>query len=164
MTPKQKKEDEVRPIEKLKQIPKKEKDFDPKDIKNVDGDLVYNKDGVRITILPDIIIPDLKEHLVRVKSLHELFLKKGYGSVELPYVLARKYPNAQHEWKWQYVFPAKNVSIDPRSGVKRRHHIHDSVMQRAVKKAINLAGITKHVSCHTFIHLLVTNRMLEMQA
>ena len=100
----------------------------------------------RVTILPESVIPELKEHLVRIKVLHEYFLKNGYGDVELPYALQRKYPNAGLEWGWQYVFPAANVSTAPRSETRRRHHIHESTLQRTVKKAIQLAGITKRAA------------------
>jgi integron integrase len=111
----------------------------------------------RVTVFPENIVDDLKEHLVRVKSLHTQFLKRGFGSVELPYALANKYPNAEFEWGWQYIFPAQNISVDPRSGVKRRHHIHESSVQRAVKQAVKLAGIVKQVGCHTFRHCFATH-------
>ncbi|MBW8036316.1 MAG: integron integrase [Planctomycetes bacterium] len=111
----------------------------------------------RITVLPESVIPDLKKHLEKTKALHQVFSARGYGEVELPYALDRKYPNAKYEWGWQYVFPAKDVSADPRSGARRRHHIHESTLQRAVKKAIMLAGITKHAGCHTFRHSFATH-------
>ena len=111
----------------------------------------------RVTILSESVIPELKGHLIRVKSLHNDFLKRGYGEVELPYALSKKYPNAKYEWGWQYVFPAKNISTDPRTGARRRHHIHESVLQRAVKRAVRLSGITKHVGCHTFRHCFATH-------
>ena len=111
----------------------------------------------RITVLPEAVIPGLTKHLERTKALHQLFTERGYGEVELPYALERKYPNAKYEWGWQYVFPAKKASTDPRSGARRRHHIHESTLQRAVKKAIQLAGITKHAGCHTFRHSFATH-------
>ncbi len=111
----------------------------------------------RVTILPETIIPELSQHLVRVKALHDDFLQRGYGEVELPYALVRKYPNAGREWAWQYVFPAKNISTDPRTGARRRHHIHESVLQRAVKHAVRLSGIPKHVGCHTMRHCFATH-------
>ncbi len=100
-------------------------------------------------MLPESVMPDLKKHLEKTKALHQVFTARGFGEVELPYALERKYPNAKYEWGWQYVFRAKDVSTDPRSGARRRHHIHESTLQRAVKKAIMLAGITKHAGCHT---------------
>ncbi|MES9818905.1 MAG: integron integrase, partial [Candidatus Thiodiazotropha sp.] len=111
----------------------------------------------RLTILPENVVNDLKDHIVRVKSLHESFLSRGYGSVELPYALARKYPQAEYEWGWQYVFPAQNISTDPRSGANRRHHIHESSVQRAVKQAVKQVGIVKKVGCHTFRHCFATH-------
>ena len=110
----------------------------------------------RVTILPESVVPELKEHLVRVRALHEDFLRRGYGDVELPYALIRKYANAGGEWAWQYVFPARNISTDPRTGARRRHHIHESVLQRAVKGAVRLSGIAKPVSCHTCRHCFAT--------
>jgi integron integrase len=117
----------------------------------------------RVTILPQLLVPHLKQHLIKVRSLHEYFKKQGYGEVELPYALEKKYPNAKFEWCWQYVFPASKVSTDPRTGRKRRHHIHESVLQRAVKNAVRLSGIAKHVGCHTFRHCFATH-LLEQGA
>ena len=113
----------------------------------------------RVTILPETIIPGLSQHLVRVKAIHDDFLQRGYGEVELPYALFRKYPNEGREWAWQYVFPAKNISTDPRTGARRRHHIHESVLQRAVKHAVRLSGIPKHVGCHTMRHYAASRIM-----
>ena len=88
----------------------------------------------RVTMLPASLITPLQEHLKRVKLLHEQDLAAGYGHVYLPYALDRKYPNASREWsKRQYVFPSDRLSTDPRSGVKRRHHVDESNLQRAVK-------------------------------
>ena len=111
----------------------------------------------RITVLPESVIPEIEKHLERTKALHQVFTARGYGEVELPYALERKYPNAKYEWGWQYVFPAKNVSSDPRTGARRRHHVHESTLQRAVKKAVKLTEITKHVGCHTFRHCFATH-------
>ncbi|MHA1305293.1 MAG: integron integrase [Candidatus Heimdallarchaeaceae archaeon] len=131
----------------------KDIDFSAKHITVRDGK--GSKD--RVTILPETIIPELSQHLVRVKALHDDFLQRGYGEVELPYALVRKYPNAGREWAWQYVFPAKNISTDPRTGARRRHHIHESVLQRAVKHAVRLSGIPKHGGCHTMRHCFATH-------
>ena len=79
-------------------------------------------------------------------------MKNGFGTVYLPYAIQRKYPNAKFEWNWQYIFPATKISTDPISGVQRRHHLYDTVIQKAVKQAIRDAGITKHASCYTFKH------------
>lgn len=81
----------------------------------------------RTTMLPQKIVQPLKEHLDKVKLLHEKDLKNGFGSVYLPYAIERKYPNANYEWGWQYVFPATKISTDPRSGIQRRHHLNDTV-------------------------------------
>lgn len=111
----------------------------------------------RSTMLPQKMVHPLKEHLIKVKAIHEEDLKNGFGTVYLPYAIERKYPNAKSEWKWQYVFPATKISTDPRSGVQRRHHLYDTVIQKAVKQAIRDAGITKHASCHTFRHSFATH-------
>ena len=122
---------------------------------------IFVRDGKgfkdRATILPEIVTMTLKEHLIRVQTLYEDFSKCGYGDIELPYALIRKYPNAGKEWVWQHVFPARNISTDPRAGARRRHHIHESVMQRAMKKAVSLAGIAKPVGCHMMRHCFATH-------
>jgi len=111
----------------------------------------------RVTMLPELVVPALEKHLQEVKKLHEKDLNKGFGTVYLPYALAKKYPNANKEWEWQYVFPASKLSIDPRSGVKQRHHLDESAVQKAVKQAIRKAGIYKQASCHTFRHSFATH-------
>ena len=111
----------------------------------------------RRTPLPGIIIEPMKKHLLRVQQVHEQDLAHGYGTVYLPYALERKYKNANREWCWQYVFPASRLSVDPRSGVKQRHHINEAVLQRVVKKAIRQTGITKPGSSHSFRHSFATH-------
>ena len=111
----------------------------------------------RRTLLPKIVIPALKEHLEKVKLHHQKDLEKGFGTVYMPYALAKKYPNANKEWGWQYVFPATRLSVDPRSGVKQRHHFDESSVQKAVRKAIRSAKIYKHAGCHTFRHSFATH-------
>ncbi|HIQ01624.1 MAG TPA: integron integrase, partial [Anaerolineales bacterium] len=111
----------------------------------------------QVTILPQSVIPFLQEHLRHVKRVHEEDLDRGYGSVYLPYALEHKYPKASREWVWQYVFPASKLSKDPRSGVIRRHHINESSLQKAVKRAARRAGINKRVTCHTFRHSFATH-------
>lgn len=114
-------------------------------------------DKDRVTMLPLRLKEPLRQHLVKVKAAHEVDLREGYGNVELPYALERKYPQAVTEWKWQYVFPAPKRSRDPRSGVERRHHLDPSVLQKAVKEAMRQASITKHGSCHTLRHSFATH-------
>lgn len=111
----------------------------------------------RSAILPDALVAPLRQHLVTVKALHALASEHGYAGVELPYSLERKYPNAHLEWGWQYVFPAKRPSRDPRSGAWRRHHVYPETVQRRVKDAVKAAGIEKPASCHTFRHSFATH-------
>lgn len=111
----------------------------------------------RVTPLPERMIEPLKQHLKYVKELHQKDLKDGYTSVSLPYALERKYPNAGKELGWKFLFPATQISTDPRTGIKRRHHIYETVLQKAIKQAIRKAGITKHASCHTFRHSFATH-------
>jgi integron integrase len=111
----------------------------------------------RVTMLPESLVTPLQEHLLRVKRLHDEDLARGHGAVYLPYALERKYPNANREWIWQYVFPSERLSKDPRSGVMRRHHLHESSLQKAVRNAAKRAGLNKHVTCHTFRHSFATH-------
>jgi integron integrase len=111
----------------------------------------------RITMLPEIIIEPLQRHLLKVKNLHESDLEAGFGAVYLPYALERKFKNADRSWSWQYVFPATRRSVDPRSGIERRHHISECVLQRAVKNAIRNSRITKAGSCHSLRHSFATH-------
>ncbi len=103
----------------------------------------------RVTMLSQNVKAPLQRHLHDVQKLHEQDLQTGAGHVYLPYALERKYPNASHEWVWQYVFPATQPSRDPRTGIVRRHHVHRLVLQRAVQGAVRQAEIPKAASCHT---------------
>jgi integron integrase len=111
----------------------------------------------RSAILPDTLIDPLRQHLATVKARHEAAIRGGFGGVELPHALERKYPNAHLEWGWQYVFPARRPSRDPRSGAWRRHHVFPETVQRHVKEAVRAAGIAKPASCHTFRHSFATH-------
>jgi integron integrase len=111
----------------------------------------------RVTVLPDALIASLQEHLQRVKRLHDEDLARGNGAVYLPYALERKYPNANREWGWQYVFPSDRLSTDPRSGKTYRHHLNESGLQKAVRQAAQRANISKPVGCHTFRHSFATH-------
>ena len=111
----------------------------------------------RVTPLPQPIQAPLTEHLQTVQRLHRQDLERGYGSVYLPYALAQKYPTADREWIWQYIFPSYTLSQDPRSGETRRHHLHESTIQKALKQAVQQSGVPKRVSCHTFRHSFATH-------
>ncbi len=114
-------------------------------------------DKDRITVLPLRFQGPLKEHLVRVKELHNQDLHDGFGEVYLDSALNRKYVNAAKEWGWQFVFPASKLSVDPRCGKVRRHHIHESSLQKAVKAAIRNVGLTRQASCHSLRHSFATH-------
>ncbi len=111
----------------------------------------------RVTMLPTTLTPFLQAHIKRVHCLHERDLEQGYGKVYLPFALERKYPSAATEWIWQYIFPSIGLSKDPRSGIVRRHHLHESGLQKAIKQAVHQAKIHKKVGCHTFRHSFATH-------
>jgi integron integrase len=111
----------------------------------------------RVTVLPEKLRRSLQLHLERVQQIHQRDLAQKGGRVYLPFALERKYPNANRAWAWQYVFPAGKLSTDPRSGEVRRHHISENNLQKAVKSAIQRAGISKTGSCHTFRHSFATH-------
>lgn len=114
-----------------------------------------NKD--RITLLPDCLGIPLRSQLERVTRVHNKDLEEGYGEVELPFALDRKYPNAGWDWKWQYVFPATKRSVDPLTGVIRRHHWYDTNVSRAIRQSVHSSRINKQVGVHTLRHSFATH-------
>jgi len=114
-----------------------------------------NKD--RVTMIPASLRQPLEDHLAKVWTLHEADLARGAGTVALPEALRRKYPNAASEWGWQWVFPATRFYVDTVTLERRRHHYHETNLQRAVKQAVQQAGLTKPATCHTFRHSFATH-------
>jgi integron integrase len=131
----------------------KDIDFDRGEITVRDGK--GRKD--RVTVLPERVAEGLQRHLERVRRLHAADLGMGAGRVVLPDALTRKYPSASREWAWQWVFPASRLYADPHTGERRRHHIHESVLQRAFRDAVRAAGLTKPATCHTLRHSFATH-------
>jgi integron integrase len=134
-------------------------------VKDVDFSLnqIVVRDGKgqkdRITVLPERIKTDIEGHLQHVRRIHQEDLRLGFGRVYLPNALDRKYPAANKQWGWQYVFPSKTLSVDPRTGIKRRHHMHESSIRKAIKQAAKISGIVKPVGCHTLRHYTESRTM-----
>jgi len=114
----------------------------------------------RVTLLPQMLIPALKQQVSLVEILHKRDMEDGFGEVYLPHALSRKFPSAPKQMAWQYLFPANNLSTDPRTGKQRRHHVMDSTLQKSVKTAICYTKIYKKCGSHTFRHSFAT-RLLE---
>ncbi|MBN2823608.1 MAG: integron integrase [Coriobacteriia bacterium] len=111
----------------------------------------------RVTTLPEKAIPALRQQLERARVVHEADIADGWGFVVLPTALERKYPNAAREWRWQWVFPQERRWRNPQTGEQGRHHVHATVLQRAVKEAVSRAGVVKRAGCHTFRHSFATH-------
>ncbi len=132
-------------------------------VKDIDYEqnIIVVRDGKggkdRVTVFPESLKIPIRQQLQYSKALHDKDLFEGYGEVYLPFALEKKYPNANKEWYWQYVFPSHKLSKDPRTSIIRRHHLDECGLQRAVKSAAQKAGISKMVSCHTFRHSFATH-------
>jgi integron integrase len=126
-----------------------------------DGDQITVRGGKgdrdRVTMLPRVVKTPLRQHLARVRALHQQDLAAGAGFVELPGALARKLPGASRDWLWQWVFPATRTYVDTGTRERRRHHLHETVLQRAVTSAVRRAGLSKRASCHSFRHSFATH-------
>jgi integron integrase len=131
----------------------KDIDFERKEILIRDGKGFKD----RVTMLPNALVAHLQAQLQAARRLHEKDLEAGFGSIYLPYALAEKYPGRDKDWGWQYVFPSASRSVDPRSGIERRHHMQDQAIQRAIRAAVRKAGLVKPASPHTLRHSFATH-------
>jgi integron integrase len=128
-------------------------DFDRNEIMVRDGKGAKD----RITMLPESLKPPLREHLRQVKAIHRQDIEAGWGRVQMPMALARKYPNAPRDWRWQWVFPQEHRWKNRKAGEQGRHHMDESLVQKAVSRAVADAGLTKRATCHTFRHSFATH-------
>jgi len=111
----------------------------------------------RVTMLPRVVEIELRAHIEKARRIHDEDVRLGFGSVVLPTALDRKFPNASRDWLWQWVFPATSRYVDRSTGTERRHHLHESAIQRAVHGAALRSGVPKRVTCHTFRHSFATH-------
>ncbi len=136
-------------------------------IKDIDFDLSHivvrggKGDKDRITLLPQSLVPALQSKILAVSKQHEIDLLNGYGAVYMPNALAKKYPTEARKVHWQFLFISQNLSMDPRSGIIQRHHMHPRTIQKAVKKAVYELGIAKQVTCHCFRHSFATKLAMD---